>query len=62
MRSTLTQLLQGLHYGAASAYLIVRNTLSHGWYEAFEYSPVQGEDVVCPVKQLIGISVHEQTQ
>lgn len=62
MRSTFIQILQVLHRSVASAYLIIRNTLSNGWYEAFEYSPVQCEDAVCPVKQLIGISVHEQTQ
>ena len=62
MRSTFIQILQVLHGWVASAYLVVRNTLSCGWYEAFEHSPVQREDAVCPVKQLIGISVHEQTQ
>jgi hypothetical protein len=62
MRSTLIQLLQVLHQWVAVAYLIVRNTLSHGWYEALEHSSVQREDAVCPVKQLIGIPVHEKTQ
>lgn len=60
MRSTLIQFLQVLHHYAAAAYLTVRGACCHGWYEALEYAPVPLEDTVCPVKQLIGISVHEK--
>jgi hypothetical protein len=54
--------LQLLHQWAATTYLTVRSTLSSGWYEAFEHSPAAVEVPMCPVKQLIGKSVHEKTQ
>ncbi|MCR2745432.1 hypothetical protein [Limnobacter parvus] len=62
MRSIMIEILRVLHRWAASAYLIVCSALAHGWFEALEHSSVEKEDAVCPVKQLIGISVHEQTQ
>jgi hypothetical protein len=53
---------QQLHHWLATAYLTVRSTFSHGWYEAFEHAPAVAEAPVCPVKQLLGMSVHEKTQ
>lgn len=61
MRSII-EILQVLHHWIASAYLTVCSALAHGWFEALEHSPHEKEEAVCPVKQLIGISVHEQTQ
>lgn len=62
MRSFPIQLLQGLHQWAATAYLAVRGACCHGWYEALEYSCVESEAPVCPVKQLVGVTVREKTQ
>jgi hypothetical protein len=62
MRSTPFEFLQLLHHWAATGYLIVRGALCNGWYEALEHSPAPLEPAVCPVKQLIGMSVHEKTQ
>lgn len=62
MRSPSIQFSSLLHQWAATAYLAVRGMFCHGWYEAFEHSPAAIDVPVCPVKQLIGISVHEKTQ
>lgn len=62
MRSISLQILQVFHHWAASAYLTVRGVFAHGWFEVLEHSPADQESAVCPVKQLIGISVHEQPQ
>ncbi|BET25494.1 hypothetical protein EV673_3225 [Limnobacter thiooxidans] len=62
MQSLPIQLLQVLHQWAAIAYLAVRSACCHGWFEAFEHSCAEPEEPVCPVKQLIGMSVHEKTQ
>ena len=62
MRSLPIQLLQVLHQWVATAYLAVRGACCHGWFEAFEHSCAEPEEPVCPVKQLIGMSVHEKTQ
>jgi len=62
MRSIWMQVLKSSHHWAASAYLYVRGSLCYGWFEALEHSPAPNENAVCPVKQLIGISVHEKTQ
>lgn len=62
MRSITIEILRVLHHWAASAYLIICSAFAHGWFEALEHSAVEKENAVCPVKQLIGISVHEQTQ
>lgn len=62
MRSLPIQLLQVLHQWVATAYLAVRGACCHGWYEALEHSYPEPEHPVCPVKQLLGISVNEETQ
>ena len=62
MRSTLIEFLQVLHQWVATAYLTVHGAFGNGWYEAFEHSPAPIEPAVYPVKQLIGISVHEKKQ
>jgi len=62
MRSTLFKFLQVLHHWVAFGYLTVHGAVCNGWYEAFEHSPAPNESPLCPVKQLIGISVHEKTQ
>mgnify|MGYP001187890647 FL=1 len=62
MRSTPIEFLQVLHHWVANAYLTVRGAFCNGWYEALEHSPAPIEPAVCPVKQRIGISVHEKKQ
>lgn len=62
MRSLLFQLSQALHHWVAIAYLAARDACCHGWYEALEHSNPEPEQPVCPVKQLLGISVHEETR
>lgn len=62
MRSTLFQILQVLHHWVAVVYLTIRGSFCHGWYEALEHAPAPLEDIKCPVKQLIGISVHDKAQ
>ncbi|VWX35475.1 conserved hypothetical protein [Limnobacter sp. 130] len=62
MRSNPIDFLQLLHRWVATGYLTVHGAFSNGWYEAFEHAPAPLETAVCPVKQLIGISVHEKTQ